>query len=76
MKLELAAFTPRGEQLAEQLAEELTARGHQAAQTRDGCSAKEWTARAYDGRSRFSTGETVVIRAVEGVKLMVSKLQD
>ncbi len=39
-------------------------------------SGQEWTARAYDGRSRFSTGETVVIRAVEGVKLMVSKSQD
>ncbi|HJC46679.1 MAG TPA: NfeD family protein [Candidatus Lachnoclostridium pullistercoris] len=36
-------------------------------------SGQEWTARAYDGESHFSTGETVVIRAVEGVKLMVSK---
>ena len=34
---------------------------------------KEWTARAYDGQSRFPAGETVVIRAVEGVKLMVGE---
>lgn len=34
---------------------------------------QEWTARSFDGESRFPTGETVVIRAVEGVKLMVSE---
>ena len=34
---------------------------------------QEWTARSFDGESRFPTGVTVVIRAVEGVKLMVSE---
>ena len=34
---------------------------------------QEWTARSFDWESRFPTGETVVIRAVEGVKLMVSE---
>lgn len=38
-------------------------------------SGQEWTARALDGESRFAPGETVVIRAVEGVKLMVSESQ-
>ena len=38
-------------------------------------SGQEWTARAFDGESRFAPGETVVIRAVEGVKLMVSESQ-
>ena len=66
MKLELAAFTPRGEQLAEQLAEQLTARGHQAAQTRDGCSAKEWTARAF-GRAQgliFVGAAGIAVRSI------------
>ena len=34
---------------------------------------QEWTARANEGQSRFPAGETVVIRAVEGVKLMVGE---
>lgn len=38
-------------------------------------SGQEWTARAFDGESRFAPGETVVIRTVEGVKLMVSESQ-
>ncbi len=36
---------------------------------------QEWTARAFDGESRFLPGEQVEIRAVEGVKLMVSRIQ-
>ncbi len=36
---------------------------------------QEWTARAFDGKSRFLPGEQVEIRAVEGVKLMVSGIQ-
>lgn len=33
---------------------------------------QEWTARAFDGKSRYLPGELVEIRAVEGVKLMVA----
>ena len=38
-------------------------------------SCPEWRARGFDGERRVAPGETVVIRAVEGVKLMVSESQ-
>ena len=47
MKLELIAFTQRGNDLAQHLAESLSAHGHQAACTRDGLKAEEWAARAF-----------------------------
>lgn len=47
MKLELIAFTQRGNDLARHLAESLSAHGHQAACTRDGLKAEEWAARAF-----------------------------
>ena len=36
---------------------------------------QEWTARAYDGISRFQVGELVEIKGIEGVKLLVSEAQ-
>lgn len=47
MKLELIAFTQRGNSLAQHLAESLSDHGHQAACTRDGLKAEEWAARAF-----------------------------
>lgn len=47
MKLELIAFTQRGNSLARHLAESLSGHGHQAACTRDGLKAEEWAARAF-----------------------------
>lgn len=47
MKLELISFTQRGNELAQQLAEALSRRGHQAACTRDGLKAEAWAARAF-----------------------------
>ena len=47
MKLELIAFTQRGNDLAQHLAQSLSAHGHQAACTRDGLKAEEWAARAF-----------------------------
>ena len=47
MKLELIAFTQRGNSLAQHLAESLSGHGHQAACTRDGLKAEEWAARAF-----------------------------
>lgn len=47
MKMELIAFTQRGNDLARHLAESLSAHGHQAACTRDGLKAEEWAARAF-----------------------------
>lgn len=47
MKLELIAFTQRGNNLARHLAGSLSDHGHQAACTRDGLKAEEWAARAF-----------------------------
>lgn len=47
MKLELIAFTRRGNDLAQRLAEALSAHGHQAACTRDGLKAEAWASRAF-----------------------------
>lgn len=47
MKLELIAFTQRGQALARRLTEALSGRGHQAACTRDGLKAEEWAGRAF-----------------------------
>ena len=47
MKLELIAFTQRGNNLARHLAEALSGHGHQAACTRDGLKADAWAARAF-----------------------------
>lgn len=47
MKLELIAFTQRGNDLARRLAETLSGHGHQAACTRDGLKAEAWAARAF-----------------------------
>lgn len=47
MKLELIVFTQRGNKLAQQLAEALSRRGHQADCTRDGLKAEAWAARAF-----------------------------
>lgn len=47
MKLELIAFTQRGNDLARHLAETLSSRGHQAACTRDGLKAEAWAERAF-----------------------------
>lgn len=47
MKLELIAFTQRGRDLAQRLAETLSGRGQQAACTRDGLKAEEWAERAF-----------------------------
>ena len=47
MKLELIAFTQRGNSLAQNLAESLSAHGYQAACTRDGLKSEEWAARAF-----------------------------
>ncbi len=47
MRIELTAFTDRGRALAAGLAESLTGRGHQAACTREGMRAADWTALAF-----------------------------
>lgn len=47
MKLELIAFTQRGSDLAQRLADTLSCHGHQAACTRDGLKAEEWAGRAF-----------------------------
>lgn len=47
MKLELIAFTQRGNDLALRLADTLSCHGHQAACTRDGLKAEEWAGRAF-----------------------------
>lgn len=47
MKLELIAFTQRGNDLAQRLSETLSDYGHQAACTRDGLKAETWAARAF-----------------------------
>ena len=50
MRVELIAFTARGNALAERLAAELTGAGCPAACTREGLRVEEWAARAF-GRS-------------------------
>ena len=47
MKLDLIAFTQRGSDLAQHLADALSAHGHQAACTRDGLTARTWAGRAF-----------------------------
>lgn len=47
MKLELIAFTQRGNDLARRLAETLSGRGYQAACTRDGLKAEAWAEQAF-----------------------------
>lgn len=47
MKLELIAFSQRGEQLARRAAQLLGQAGHTAACTRDGMGARDWAGRAF-----------------------------
>ncbi len=61
MKLELIAFTQRGNALAEQLAKTLSDHGHQAAYTRDGLKAEEWAERA------FSRSEGLIFVGATGI---------
>ena len=66
MKLELIAFTQRGNALAEQLAQTLSDRGHQAAYTRDGLKAEAWAERAFS-RSQgliFVGAAGIAVRAI------------
>ena len=61
MKLELIAFTQRGNALSEQLAKTLSDHGHQAACTRDGLKAEEWAERA------FSRSEGLIFVGATGI---------
>lgn len=61
MKLELIAFTQRGNSLAQHLAQSLSNHGHQAACTRDGLKAEEWAARA------FSRSEGLIFVGATGI---------
>ena len=61
MKLELIAFTQRGNALAEQLAKTLSDHGHQAAYTRDGLKAEAWAERA------FSRSEGLIFVGATGI---------
>ena len=61
MKLELIAFTQRGNNLARRLAEALSGHGHQAACTRDGLKADAWAARA------FSRSEGLIFVGATGI---------
>ena len=61
MKLELIAFTQRGNALAQRLAEALSDHGHQAACTREGFKAEEWAARA------FSRSEGLIFVGATGI---------
>lgn len=61
MKLELIAFTQRGNALAEQLAKTLSDHGHQAAYTRDGLKTEEWAERA------FSRSEGLIFVGATGI---------
>lgn len=66
MKLELIAFTQRGEALAQRLADALSRRGHQAACTRDGLKAEAWAGRAFS-RSQgliFVGAAGIAVRAI------------
>ncbi len=66
MKLELIAFTQRGNALALRLAETLSGRGHQAACTRGGLKAEEWAGRAFSrSNGLIFVGATgIAVRAI------------
>ena len=61
MKRELIAFTQRGSDLAQRLADTLSGRGHQAACTRDGLKAEAWAERA------FSRSEGLIFVGATGI---------
>lgn len=61
MNLELIAFTQRGSDLAQRLADTLSGRGHQAACTRDGLKAEAWAERA------FSRSEGLIFVGATGI---------
>lgn len=66
MRVELIAFTARGNALAERLAKALTGAGCPAACTRDGLRVEEWAARAF-GRSEalvFVGAAGIAVRAI------------
>ncbi len=66
MRLELIAFTRRGEALAEELAGLLCRAGHQAACTREGLRVEDWAVRAFQ-RSEglvFVGAAGIAVRAV------------
>ena len=66
MRVELIAFTARGNALAERLAAELTGAGCPAACTREGLRVEEWAARAF-GRSEalvFVGAAGIAVRAI------------
>lgn len=66
MKLELIAFTRRGEALAERLAGLLCRTGHQAACTREGLRVEDWAVRAFQ-RSEglvFVGAAGIAVRAI------------
>lgn len=66
MRVELIAFTARGNALAERLAEVLTRAGCPAACTREGLRVEEWAARAF-GRSEalvFVGAAGIAVRAI------------
>ena len=66
MRVELIAFTARGNALAERLAAELTGAGCPAACTRGGLRVEEWAARAF-GRSEalvFVGAAGIAVRAI------------
>ena len=66
MRVELIAFTARGNALAERLAEALTRAGCPAACTREGLRVEAWAARAF-GRSEalvFVGAAGIAVRAI------------
>lgn len=61
MRVELTAFTRRGEGLARRAAEALSALGHEAALTREGLDARSWAGRA------FSRSQALVFVGAAGI---------